>query len=223
MSGENAVSNTPQQGQVISLDTLIYQVRGQDVMLDSDLAATYQTSTKRINEAVNRNRERFPKDFSFQLSQSEWDILRSQIATLKNGHGQHRKYIPRVFTEHGAVMLATVLNSTRAIEASKDIVRAFVRLRHSSTVLPHDNRSLYDYAKAFVEEHEQRELADKCIDLMKPKSPFGTISKFNGRPRTKFIPSHFRTSKVIIEMPTEYRHLFNYLQMTNQNISMEDE
>ena len=108
----------------------IHIVRGQSVMLDSDLADVYGVETYRINEAVKRNSKRFTPAYSFQLDENEWDALRSQTAIINTGRGRHRKYPPRVFTEHGAVMLATVLNSDRAIAASMIVVEAFVRLRH---------------------------------------------------------------------------------------------
>ncbi|MCL4321094.1 MAG: ORF6N domain-containing protein [Deltaproteobacteria bacterium] len=98
-------------------------------MLDSDLAELYAVSTKRFNEQVRRNIERFPSDFMFQLTKEEYDSLRSQIATLKQERGQHRKYLPYAFTEHGAIMAATILNSPKAIEMSVFVVRAFVKLR----------------------------------------------------------------------------------------------
>jgi hypothetical protein len=104
-------------------------VRGHRVMLDVDLAALYGVTTKRLNEQVRRNAERFPGDFMFRLRAEEWAALRSQNATLKAGRGQHRKYLPYAFTEHGALMAANVLNSPRAFEASVYVVRAFVRLR----------------------------------------------------------------------------------------------
>jgi hypothetical protein len=104
-------------------------VRGHRVLLDSDLAALYVVTTKRLNEQVRRNRGRFPADFAFQLSAEEADSLRSQNATLNAGRGQHRKYRPWVFTEHGAIMAATILNSSRAVEMTVYVVRAFVRLR----------------------------------------------------------------------------------------------
>ena len=107
----------------------ILMLRGQKVLLDSDLAALYDVPTKRFNEQVKRNLERFPADFMFQLTEEEWESLRSQIATLKPGRGQHRKYMPYAFTEHGAIMAATILNSPRATEVSVYVVRAFVRLR----------------------------------------------------------------------------------------------
>jgi hypothetical protein len=107
----------------------IYLVRGQKVMLDSDLAELYGVTTKRLNEQVKRNAVRFPTDFMFQLSADEFESLRSHFATLKQGRGQHRKYLPCVFTEHGALMAASVLNTLRAIEVSLFVVRAFIKLR----------------------------------------------------------------------------------------------
>jgi len=97
------------------------------VILDSDLAALYGVPVKRLNQQVTRNRDRFPEDFCFQLTEHEWRVLRLQNATLKRG--QHRKYMPHVFTEHGALMAATVLNSPLAVQMSVAVVRAFVKLR----------------------------------------------------------------------------------------------
>jgi hypothetical protein len=114
--------------QLDNVESAIYLIRGQRVMLDSDLAAIYGTSTKRLNERLRRNRERFPLDFAFQLTADEFKRLMSQIATSKGGRGGRRK-LPWVFTEHGAIMLATVLSSKVAIQASVRVVRAFVRLR----------------------------------------------------------------------------------------------
>ncbi|HVM61355.1 MAG TPA: ORF6N domain-containing protein [Verrucomicrobiae bacterium] len=110
------------------IERLIYLIRGQKVMLDSDLAEIYGVTTKRLNEQVARNVERFPLDFAFQLTRQEVTHLRSQIATSKKGRGG-RRYQPYVFTEHGAIMLASVLNSPVAVRASVRVVRAFVRLR----------------------------------------------------------------------------------------------
>ena len=107
----------------------IFIVRGQKVILDADLATLYEVPTKRFNEAVKRNVAKFPADFMFALSATEWAALRSQIATLEPGRGQHRKYLPYVFTEHGAIMAATLLNSPRAVQVSVFVVRAFVQLR----------------------------------------------------------------------------------------------
>lgn len=108
----------------------IFQLRGQAVVLDSDLAAVYGVETKVFNQAIRRNAARFPDDFLFRLTAGEWTALRSQIVTLKTGgRGGHRKYLPLVFTEHGAIMAATILNSPRAVAMSVYVVRAFVRLR----------------------------------------------------------------------------------------------
>jgi phage regulator Rha-like protein len=107
----------------------IILVRDRKVLLDSHLAALYGASTKRFNEQVRRNLARFPADFMFQLTNQELESLRSQNATLETGRGRHRKYRPYVFTEHGAIMAAAVLNSEQAVEMSIYVVRAFVRLR----------------------------------------------------------------------------------------------
>jgi len=106
----------------------ILDIRGEKVLLDSDLAELYQVPVKQLNQAVRRNRERFPPDFMFQLNGEEWAALRSQSVTSKGGRGG-RRYPPYAFTEHGAVMAATVLNSERAVAMSVLVVRAFVRLR----------------------------------------------------------------------------------------------
>ncbi|MDQ1605591.1 MAG: hypothetical protein QOE01_3439 [Actinomycetota bacterium] len=120
--------NESSPSQLDNVESAIYLIRGQRVMLDSDLAAIYGTSTRRLNERLHRNRERFPTDFAFQLTAEEFKRLMSQIATSKKGRGGRRKR-PWVFTEHGAIMLATVLSSQVAIQASVRVVRAFVRLR----------------------------------------------------------------------------------------------
>jgi ORF6N domain len=106
----------------------ILAIRGKRVMLDNDLAEIYGVTTKRLNQQVKRNEERFPEDFMFQLTAEEFELLRSHFATSKAGRGG-RRYLPYVFTEHGAVMLASVLNSPVAIDASVQVVRAFVKLR----------------------------------------------------------------------------------------------
>ena len=119
---------------------LIHEIRGERVMLDSDLARIYGVTTKRLNEQVKRNVDRFPDDFAFQLikeeaagsnrSQFATSSSRSQFATLKRG--QNIKYLPHVFTEHGAIMAANVLNSKQAVEMSVFVVRAFVSFEKPS-------------------------------------------------------------------------------------------
>ena len=110
----------------------IYLMRGQKVMLDTDLATLYGVETRVLNQAVTRNDERFPDDFMFRLSWDEYESLRSQNVMLEGGgRGQHRKFTPRAFTQEGVAMLAGVLRSPKAVETSISIVRAFVRLRAS--------------------------------------------------------------------------------------------
>jgi phage regulator Rha-like protein len=104
----------------------IYELRGERVMLDYDLAEIYKVETKVLNQAVKRNAARFPKDFMFRLTQKEWNILRSQIVTSNQGG---RRYIPSAFTEHGVTMLASVLKSGRAVKMNLAIVRAFIDMR----------------------------------------------------------------------------------------------
>ena len=114
------------------ITSLIHSIRDQRVILDADLARIYGVETLRFNEAVKRNLVRFPADFMFRLSKEEWNglqSLRSQIAILKTGRGQHRKYLPYVFTEHGALMAASILNSPRAVAMSVYVIRAFVKMR----------------------------------------------------------------------------------------------
>jgi len=109
----------------------IYEIRGQKVMIDFDLAELYKVETKMLKRAIKRNIARFPVDFMFELTQSEYTSLRYQIGTLKRG--QHVKYLPFAFTEHGVTMLASILNSERAIKMNIAIVRAFVELRQLIT------------------------------------------------------------------------------------------
>ena len=113
---------------VDNIEPLIKIIRGQQVMLDRDLATLYGVETKRLNEQVKRNIKRFPEDFMFQLTKDE--CLRSQIATLNEGRGQHLKYMPYVFTENGVAMLSSVLRSDTAIEVNIRIMRAFTSMRH---------------------------------------------------------------------------------------------
>jgi hypothetical protein len=112
--------------EAVRIEALIRSVRGLRVMLDSDLARIYGVELKRLNEQVRRNAERFPRDFAFQLTLQEFTDMRSQNATASKRNIRH---LPWVFTEHGAIMLASVLNSPIAVEASVRVVRAFVLMR----------------------------------------------------------------------------------------------
>ena len=111
------------------IQSKIYEIRGRKVMLDRDLAELYQVTTGNLNKAVKRNLKRFPPDFMFQLTAEEWEALRFQIGILKNGRGEHTKYLPYAFTEQGLAMLSGILNSDIAINVNISIMRAFVDIR----------------------------------------------------------------------------------------------
>jgi hypothetical protein len=130
------------------IENKIYLIRTKKVMIDSDLAELYGVPTRRLNEQVKRNLSRFPKDFMFRLTKQEVDALRSQFATLKPGRGEHRKYLPLVFTEQGIAMLSSVLNSERAVQVNIFIIRVFTRLRE----LLASHKELRDK----VEEHDKQ-------------------------------------------------------------------
>jgi len=135
------------------LERLIVELRGQKVMLDSDLAKVYGVKTKALNQAVRRNRDRFPEDFVFQITRVEAEAIgrsRSQIVTLKRG--KNIKYAPHVFTEHGAIMAANVLNSPRAVQMSVFVVRAFLKMR----ALLGDKRDLAEKLAALEKELKER-------------------------------------------------------------------
>ena len=142
----------------------IYEVRGQRVMLDRDLAELYNVETKVLNQAVKRNIERFPEDFMFRMDNSEWEFLRSQFVTSKDGRGGVR-YTPYVFTELGIAMLSSVLRSETAIQVNINIMRAFVAIRHAVSAWQDTNLKVeqlshkVDSLNARVDEilHEQNE------------------------------------------------------------------
>ena len=172
---------------------MIVRVRGQAVILDSDLAGLYGVPTKRLNEQVKRNKERFPEDFMFQLTRDEandWQRLRSQNATLKRG--QHRKYLPYAFTEHGAIMAANVLNSPRAVEMSVFIVRAFVKMREQLVATAMLEKRLAEIEKNLLTHNDAlRDLYRKIRPLLlpPPEKPKGKIG-FQARERR----AHYGTS-----------------------------
>jgi hypothetical protein len=159
------------------IENRIFIIRGQRVMLDSDLAEIYCVTTKRFNEQFRRNIERFPSDFAFKLTSDEFEILRSQIATSRSHGG--RRYLPYVFTEHGAIMAANVLNSKCAIEASINVVRAFVKLRE----MLETNKDLARKFKALEKKYDDqfRVVFDAIRALMteeeKPKRKIGFKAK----------------------------------------------
>lgn len=122
---EKALSRVP----VETIERAILRVRGQNIMLDSTLAALYRVEVRVLNQAVKRNSRRFPADFMFRLTPEEAASVRSQNVILENGRGRYRKYRPNVFTEQGVAMLSSVLHSPRAVRVNIEIMRTFVQLR----------------------------------------------------------------------------------------------
>jgi hypothetical protein len=184
----------------------IQLLRGQRVVLDTDLAALYGVTTKRFNEQVKRNAARFPADFVFQVTSEESEFLRSQFATLNTSHarGAHRKYLPYVFSEHGAVMATMVLNSPRAIEVSVYVVRAFVQIRQAAALhadvdkrlreleLKHESLSNQTQVELRQTRRDLKDVFDTLRELMTPpsaptKRPIGFIT--DDAPQVKAKPS----------------------------------
>ena len=143
---------------ILVIQSKIYEIRGQKVMLDRDLAAMYGVETKVLNQSVKRNMKRFDgDDFMFRLTKDETNqvVLRSQIVTLNKGRGYNIKYLPFAFTELGVAMLSSVLNSDTAINVNRDIMRAFVTLRHIvSQPLPDSYAELRQEIQALRDEME---------------------------------------------------------------------
>ena len=134
----------------LRIEGLIYQIRGDRVLLDQDIAQLYGVETKALVQAVKRNRDRFPSDFMFQLSDQEFTALRSQIVTSKGRGG--RRVSPYAFTEQGVAMLSSVLQSKRAVEANVQIMRTFVRLRR----IIESHTELADRLLELEQRHEQK-------------------------------------------------------------------
>jgi hypothetical protein len=153
------------------VDSKIFVLRGQRVILDSDLAELYGVQVRHLNQQVKRNAKRFPLAFRFQLSSHELKILKSQNVISSEGHGGSR-YLPYVFTEHGAIMAATVLNSERAIEMSVFVVLAFVRMRRAIAGHRHILTKLAQLERR-LESHDAdiQDLMDAIRELMSPEEP----------------------------------------------------
>jgi len=167
------------------IQSKIYLIRSQKVMLDRDLSELYGVSTRRLKEQVRRNLKRFPEDFMFELTWEEAESLRSQIATLKRG--EHIKYLPYAFTEQGVAMLSSVLNSDRAIEINIQIMRVFTKLRELMSAHKDLARKIEDLERKFQEKFQDHDkkiilvfnaikelLADK-EEASKKKGPMGFI------------------------------------------------
>ena len=158
------------------IEKKILMIRGEKVMLDADLAEIYGVTTKRLNEQVKRNADRFPADFAFQLTFEEWESLkaltnesnRSQFATGTQKHRDPR-FLPWVFTEHGAIMAATVLNSKQAVAMSVYVVRTFIRLRQMLATNKDLARKLADMEKKY--DSQFKVVFDAIRQLMAPTLP----------------------------------------------------
>jgi hypothetical protein len=150
------------------VESKIHTIRGLRVILDSDLAQLYRVELKRLNQQVKRNAARFPRDFVIHLTSKEDSALRSQIATSKPSRGG-RRYLPYAFTEHGAIMAASVLNSERAVEMSIFVVRAFVRMREALAT-NHEILTKLDELEGRVENHDAniQGLIEAIRELMEP-------------------------------------------------------
>ena len=148
---------------------MIHLIRGQRVMLDFDLANIYGVKLKRLNEQVRRNPDRFPADFAFQLTLQEFTDMRSQIATASK---RNIRYLPSAFTEHGALMLASVLNSPVAVEASVRVVRAFVLMREQLAAHKELGQKLSELENR-VSGHDEaiRNLFEAIRQLIEPPLP----------------------------------------------------
>ena len=118
-----------------SIEDKIIIIRDLPVLLDSDVAEVYGVETKRINEAVSNNPDKFPKGYIIEIAEEEYKSLRSKFSTLKKGRGQHTKYLPKAFTEKGLYMLATILKSAKATEKTIEIIETFARMRELSRTI----------------------------------------------------------------------------------------
>ena len=180
-----AKKESEQLAVIEEIEDKIFIVRGQRVMLDSDLAEVYRVATKVLNQSVKRNVHRFPQDFMFELSETEADGLRSQFVTSNAKRGG-RRYLPYVFTEHGAVMLASVLNSPTAVEASIIVVRAFVRMR-AMLVLHQDLADRVEELEKVTDYHGQKFQAVSALlgDILSDSKPLKRKIGFVGKRRER--------------------------------------
>lgn len=170
---------------------VIRTIRGQQVILDFDLAALYGVETKNLNKAIFRNRTRFPADFVFQLAREEISSLKFQIGTSSGGWGGRRK-LPHAFTEHGAIMAATVLNSPKAVEMSVFVVRAFVKMREQLLATATLAKRLAEVEKdLMLHDAALRELFEQIRPLLlpppdPPRHPIGfSVNERSGTYRTR--------------------------------------
>jgi hypothetical protein len=174
------------------IERSILLIRGEKVMLDSDLAELYGVPTKRLNEQVRRNLNRFPPDFMFQLTRKESKNLRSQIATSSSYGG--RRYLPYAFTEHGALMLANILNSEQAAQTSVLVVRTFIRLRQMLA----SNAELARKVEALEKKYDGqfKVVFDAIRQLMSPPEPKRSEIGFHVKPEGDAKAKSWKTPKI---------------------------
>lgn len=193
----------PAKGLVLPHESMIFTIRGQKVVLDSDLARIYGVPTFRLNEAIKRNKEKFPPDFMFQLAAQEAANLTSQFAMSSSGHGG-RRTMPYAFTEHGAIMAATILNSPQAVQMSVFVVRAFVKMREYLISRSEWEKRLLQIENILLAHDDQiRDLYEKIRPLLLPppepkKNQIGfqaCPSKPEGRSRVRERRAHYTVSR----------------------------
>ena len=161
---------------LVLIKNLIYDIRGQNVMLDSDLAELYEVETKQLNRTVKRNFERFPSDFMFQLTPEEYEVLRCQFGTSKQKDERRggRQYLPYVFTEQGVAMLSGILRSKKAIEVNIRIMRTFVELRQWALENKDISKRLSDLEYYFIQHCKDNEKDTskiyEALDLLKDRT-----------------------------------------------------
>ena len=156
----------------IKVENMIYEIRGKQVMLDSDISMLFGYETKYLNRQVQRNINRFPENYCFRLNEEEYNVLRCQIGTLKQGKGQHRKYFPYVFTEYGITMLAGILKSDIAVEMSLKIVNAFISMRK------YINNNLIEQNyinKLVLKDHERINLLEESFNKLEEKTKCNSL------------------------------------------------
>lgn len=176
------------KGTIIPDDVLInkiHVIRDQKVMLDSDLAELYGVETKQLKRQVKRNIDRFPADFMFELTKDELDILRSQFGTLRQG--EHTKYLPMVFTEHGVLMLSSVLNSKQAIQVNIQIMRIFTRIRQMLMDNAEIWREIAGLKVELTKQARSQDSQNKNIDLI-----FEYIDRLQEKMETPALPERKR-------------------------------
>ena len=174
--------------EIEELRNRIHVIRGQQVMLDKDLAELYGVEVRVLNQGVKRNLKRFPSDFMFQLTKEEYDSLKSQFVTLKNGRGEHTKYLPYAFTEQGVAMLSSVLRSETAIEVNIRIMRAFVAVRRYIA----QQKSEYGELEARV-----KRLEDMFEESLRDQNEINEDTRFRLD----------RIEEILAEMQTDIRYL----------------